>query len=162
MRGWGFGEAGIAIAFGVLPFLAGYYLLAGASLAALPLAGVLPLTVLIFLIVFTNNLGAWRRDWRMGKRTLAVQLGAPRAFDLAGGLTWGAYLALLLVTILSRLPLWSLIGLGTLPLALGTYADMRRNDLRPEDGYRLRDTVAKATIWTGFLLCVALWISRVS
>jgi len=162
MRGWGFGEAGIAIAFGVLPFLAGYYLLAGASLAALPLAGILPLTVLTFLIVFTNNLGAWRRDWRMGKRTIAVQLGAPRAFDLAGGLTWGAYLALLLVTILSRLPLWSLIGLGTLPLALGTYADMRRNDLRPEDGYRLRDTVAKATIWTGFLLCVALWISRVS
>ena len=79
----------------------------------------LPLVVLTFLIVFTNNLGAWRRDWRMGKRTLAVQLSAPRAFDLAGGLTWSAYLALLLVTILSRLPLWSLIGLGTLPLALG-------------------------------------------
>ena len=162
IRGWGLGETGIAIAFGVLPFLAGYYVLAGASLAALPIAGALPLVVLTFLIVFTNNLGAWRRDWRMGKRTLAVQLGAPRAFDLAGGLTWSAYLALLLVTILSRLPLWSLIGLGTLPLALGTYAEMRRDELRPEDGYRLRDTAAKATIWTAILLCIALWISRAS
>jgi 1,4-dihydroxy-2-naphthoate octaprenyltransferase len=162
MRGWGIGEAGVAFGFGVLPFLAGYYLLAGSSLVALPLAGALPLIVLVFLVVFTNNIGAWRRDWRMGKRTLAVQLGAPRAFDLAGGLTWGAYLALLLVTILSRLPLWSLIGLATLPLALGAYAEMRRNDVRAEDGYHLRDTVAKATIWTGILLCVALWISRAS
>jgi 1,4-dihydroxy-2-naphthoate octaprenyltransferase len=68
------------------------------------LASALPLIVLIFLVNFTNNLGAWRRDWRMGKRTLAVQLGAPRAFDLASGLTWAAYLALLFVTILSRLP----------------------------------------------------------
>lgn len=161
MRPWGIGELGLAAGFGVLPFLAGYYLLAGSSLVALPLAGALPLLVLVFLVIFTNNLGAWRRDWRMGKRTLAVQLGAPRAFDLAGGLTWGAYLALLFVTVLSRLPLWSLIGLGTLPLALGAYAEIHRNDVRPEDGYCLRDTAAKATIWTCLLLCLALWISRV-
>ena len=95
--------------------------------------------------------GRWPYSWAH-----RVRLTSP------GGLTWGAYLALLLVTILSRLPLWSLIGLATLPLALGAYAEMRRNDVRPEDGYRLRDTVAKATIWTGILLCVALWISRVS
>jgi 1,4-dihydroxy-2-naphthoate polyprenyltransferase len=161
-RGWGIGEAGLTVGFGVLPFLAGYYLQANSSLAALPLPGALPLILLVFVLVLTNNIGAWRRDWRMGKRTLAVQLGAPRAFDLAAGLTWGTYLALLLVTILSRLPLWSLIGLATLPLALGAYADVRRNEVRPEDGYRLRDTVAKATIWTCLLLCIALWISRVS
>jgi 1,4-dihydroxy-2-naphthoate octaprenyltransferase len=160
MRPWGIGEAGLALGFGVLPFLAGYYLLAGSSLVALPLASALPLVILIFLVVFTNNLGSWRRDWRMGKRTLAVQLGAPRAFDLAGALTWSAYLAILLVTVFSRLPIWSLIGLGTLPLALGAYADIRRNDVRPEDGYCLRDTAAKATVWTCVLLCVALWISR--
>lgn len=162
MRGWGIGEPGLAVGFGVLPFLAGYYLQAGSSLAALPLASALPLILFVFLVIFTNNLGAWRRDWRMGKRTLAVQLGAPRAFDLAAGVTWGTYLALLLVTILARLPLWSIIGMATLPLSLGAYADMRRNDVRPEDGYRLRDTVAKATIWTCLLLCIALWISRVS
>jgi 1,4-dihydroxy-2-naphthoate octaprenyltransferase len=160
MRPWGIGEVGLAVGFGVLPFLAGYYLLAGSSLLALPLAGALPLLLLVFLVIFTNNLGAWRRDWRMGKRTLPVQLGAPRAFDLAGGLTWGAYLALLFVTVLSRLPLWSLIGMGTLPLALGAYAAIRRTELRAEDGYGLRDSVAKATIWTCVLLCLALWISR--
>jgi 1,4-dihydroxy-2-naphthoate octaprenyltransferase len=161
VRGWGVGEAGLAIGFGVLPFLAGYYLQAQSSLAALPLAGALPLLVLVYLVIFTNNLGAWRRDWRMNKRTLPVQLGPARAFDLAGGLTWGAYLALMFVTIFSRLPLWSLIGMATLPLALGAYADLRRHELRPEDGYQLRDTVAKATIWTCCLLCIALWISRV-
>jgi 1,4-dihydroxy-2-naphthoate octaprenyltransferase len=161
MRGWGVGETGLAIGFGLLPFLGGYYLQAPSSIEALPLASVLPLMLSIFLIVFTGNLGAWRRDWRMGKRTLPVQLGPARAFDLAGGLTWGAYTALMVVTIVSRLPLWSLIGMATLPLALGAYAEVRRNDIRPEDGYRLRDTVAKATIWTGILLCIGLWISRV-
>jgi hypothetical protein len=52
--------------------------------------------------------------------------------------------------------------MATLPLALGAYADMRRSDVRPEDGYHLRDTVAKATICTCILLCIALWISRAS
>jgi 1,4-dihydroxy-2-naphthoate octaprenyltransferase len=160
VRGWGIGETGLAVGFGVLPFLAGYYLQAGSSLNGLPVAGALPLLVLVFLVIFTANLGAWRRDWRMHKRTLPVQLGSARAFDLAGGLTWGAYLVLMFVTVFSRLPLWSLLGMATLPLALGAYAELRRHDLRPEDGYQLRDTVAKATIWTCVLLCVALWISR--
>jgi len=159
-RGWGIGELGLALGFGLLPLLAGYYMQAGATLSGLPVAAGLPLTLLVFLIVFTNNLGAWRRDWRMGKRTLSVLLGTRHALDLAAGLTLGAYAAILFVTVLSRLPLWSLVGMATLPLALGAYADLHRDEIKPEEGYRLRDTVAKATIWTGILLCLALWISR--
>lgn len=159
-RGWGIGELGLALGFGLLPLLAGYYTQAGASLSWLPAAGGLPLILLVFLVVFTHNIGAWRRDWRMGKRTLPVLLGAPRAVDFAAGLTMGAYTAILFVTVLSRLPLWGLAGLATLPLALGAYADLRRDEVRPEDGYCLRDTAAKASIWTGILLCLSLWISR--
>ncbi len=160
MRGWGIGELGVAVSFGLLPLLGGYYTQANASLTLLPLPAVLPFLLLVYLIAFNNNLGSWRRDWRIGKRTLPVLLGAARAFDLAGGLTWGVYSALLFITVLSRLPLWCLTGLATLPMALGAYANVRRHEVRPEDGYRLRDTIAKATIGTCLLLCVALWISR--
>lgn len=161
-RGWGIGELALAFAFGFLPLLAGYYMQAGATLSWLPVITGLPLTLLVFLIVFTNNLGAWRRDWRMNKRTLPVILGPARSLDLAAGLTMGAYTAILFVTVLARLPLWGLAGLATLPLALGAYADMRSSDVMPEDGYRLRDTAAKATIITALLLCLGLWISRSS
>lgn len=159
-RGWGVGELGLGLGFGMLPLLAGYYTQANASLSWLPAAAGLPLTLLAFLVIFTQNIGAWRRDWRMGKRTLPVLLGPGRAVDLAAGLTMGAYTAILFVTVLSRLPLWGLAGLATLPLALGAYADLHRDEVKPEEGYRLRDTAAKATIWTGVLLCLALWISR--
>jgi 1,4-dihydroxy-2-naphthoate octaprenyltransferase len=159
-RGWGVGELGLALGFGLLPLLAGYYTQAGALLSWLPAAAGLPLTLLVFVVFFTHNLGAWRRDWRMGKRTLPVLLGAGRAVDVAAGLTMGAYTAILFVTVLSRLPLWGLAGLATLPLALGAYGDLCRDEVKPEEGYRLRDTAAKATIWTGVLLCLALWISR--
>ena len=53
-----------------------------------------------------------------------------------------------------------LVGLATLPLALGAFADVRRSEVSAEDGYRLRDVAAKATVWTCVLLCLALWISR--
>ena len=159
-RGWGLGELGLAIGFGLLPLLAGYYMQAGASLSWLPVAAGLPPTLLVFLIPFTHNLGAWRRDWRMGKRTLPVILGERTSVDLAAGLTMGAYTAILFVTVLSRLPLWGLAGLATLPLALGAYSELHRDEVKPEEGYRLRDSVAKGTIWTGILLCLALWISR--
>jgi 1,4-dihydroxy-2-naphthoate octaprenyltransferase len=159
-RGWGIGELGLAVGFGVLPMLAGYYMQAGATLSWLPVVSGLPLALLVLVAAVTNNLGAWRRDWRMGKRTLPVLLGAPRSFDLAAFMTVAAYAGVLFGTVLSRLPLWGLAGLATLPLALGAYSGMRRDEVKPEDGYRLRDTAAKATIATCFLLCLALWISR--
>lgn len=158
-RGWGLGELGIGISFGVLPLFAGYYVQTQ-SLSWLPLAGGLPLMLLVFLVVVNGNLGAWHRDWRMGKRTLPVVLGPARTLDLSVALTLGAYVIMLLTTILSRLPLWNLAGMATLPLAMGAFSDVRRSDVTAEDGYSLRDTAAKAAIWTCVLLCAALLISR--
>lgn len=158
-RGWGLGEVGVALSFGLLPMLAGYYS-QGQSMSWLAVAGGLPLFLLVLVMVLNGNLGTWYRDWKLGKRTLPVLIGAARALDLSAACTWGAYTTILLVTILARLPLWCLAGMATLPLALGAFADVPRHDVSAEDGYRLRDATAKAAIWTGILLCLALWISR--
>lgn len=158
-RGWGLGELGIGISFGVLPLFAGYYVQTQ-TLSLLPLAGGLPLLLLVLLVFVNGNLGAWHRDWLMGKRTLPVMLGPARTLDLSAALTLAAYVVILLATILWRLPLWNLAGMATLPLALGAFSDVRRSDVTAEDGYSLRDTVVKATIWTCILLCAALLISR--
>jgi hypothetical protein len=61
--------------------------------------------------------------------------------------------------VLARLPLWTLAGLATVPLAMGAFADIPRHDISAEDGRRLRDAAAKAAIWTAVLLCIALLVS---
>ena len=48
---------------------------------------------------------------------------------------------------------------GALPLAQGAFAEIPRNNVTPEDGYRLCDAAVKATIWTGILTCAALMLS---
>ena len=158
-RGWGVGELGLALSLGLLPLLGSYYAQTQ-TLDRLPVASGLPLMILVFLVIFNQNLGTWHRDWLIGKRTLVVLLGCARALDLSVLLTIVAYAAILLVTVLARLPLWQLVGLVTLPLVMGAFADIRRADVTAENGYRLRNATAKATIWTGVLLSGALFISQ--
>jgi 1,4-dihydroxy-2-naphthoate octaprenyltransferase len=158
-RGYGLGEIGLFLSFGLLPLLGGYYAMTQ-SLSWLPVAAGWPLALLSLVVIHNQNLADWRRDWLAGKRTLAVSLGGARAFDLSSLLTVVAYVGILLMTIFLRLPLWYLVGLATLPLALGAFADIQRSAVTPEDGDRLRVASAKAAIWTGVLLIAALFISR--
>lgn len=157
-RGWGVGELGIGVSFGVLALLTGYYVQAQ-SLGWLPLLGGAPLMALAFLAVFNGNIGAWHRDWLMGKRTVPVMLGPARALDLSAAITICAYASILLVTVVSRLPIWNLAGMATLPLALGSFGNVRRSDVTSEDGYRLRDAAVRAAIWTCVLASAALFVS---
>ena len=154
-RGWGIGELGICLGLCLLPLVNAYYIQT-LHLSWLPLFGGLPIVLLALWILLAQNLGSRRRDWLMDKRTLPVITGAERAWDLGAVVTVLAYTSMLLVTVAARLPLWLLAGLATLPLAQGSFADIPRSDVTPEDGYRLRDAAVKATIWTGILTCAAL------
>lgn len=158
-RGWGLGELGAGIAFGLLPLLGAFYSQAQ-RLSWQPLLAGLPLALLVVLVVLDENLATRRRDWLIGKRTLPVMIGAPRALDVSVLLTMAAYVAILLAVVLAKMPLWQLGGLATLPLALGAFSDVRRSEVTPEDGYTLRNAAAKAAIWTSILLSAALLISR--
>jgi 1,4-dihydroxy-2-naphthoate octaprenyltransferase len=157
-RGWGVGELGVSIGLGLLPLVNAFYIQAQ-SLSWLPVMAGLPIVLLSLWILLAQNLGSRRRDWLMDKRTLPVIVGEARALDLGVVVTLLAYTSILLMTVVARLPLWLLGGLATLPLAQGAFADIRRNNVTPEDGYRLRDAAVKATIWTGILTCAALLLS---
>ena len=122
-----------------------------ALLAGWPLLFFSGLSVLLILASFVPPVRYAARGWGMGELGMALAFGALPL--LAGYYTQAT-------ATLSWLPLWGLAGLATLPLALGPYSDLHRNEVKPEDGYRLRDIVAKAAIWTGILQCLALWISR--
>ena len=158
-RGYGLGELGIFVAFGLLPLLSAFYAQTE-QLSWLPILGGLPISILALLVVLSQNLATLRRDWLIGKRTLAVILEAPRTVDFSAFLTMIAYTAILAVTVLGRLPLWYLGGLATLPLAMGAFAEIDRNQTTPDDALRLRSAATKAVFWTAVLLIAALLISR--
>ena len=158
-RGYGLGELGTLIAFGVLPVISAFYAQTQ-QLSWLPLWGGAPVGLLALLVVLGQHLVTLRRDWLIGKRTLAVELDAARAVDFSAFLTMVAYTSILAVTVLTPLPIWYLGGLATLPLAMGAFAAVERSRITAEDGVRVRSAATKALFWTVVIVLSALFISR--
>lgn len=158
-RGYGLGETGILLAFGVLPLFGSFYAQTQ-QLSWLPVWGGLPIALLALLVVMSQNLVTLRRDWLIGKRTLAVIFGDARTIDIHAFVTMLAYTSILVVTVLTPLPLWYLAGLATLPLAMGAFAQIDRNRVTPEDAACLRSVATRAVFWTTVLVLAALLISR--
>lgn len=158
-RGYGLGEASIFVAFGVMPLISAFYAQTQ-QLSWLSVLGGLPVALLLILVVLSQNLTTRRRDWLIGKRTLAVIFGSARSVDINALLTMLAYISLLAVTALTPLPLWYLVGLATLPLAMGVFSEIDRNLAMPDDAVRLRSAAVKAVFWTAVLCIAVLFISR--
>jgi 1,4-dihydroxy-2-naphthoate polyprenyltransferase len=147
------------VAFGFLPVLTGYYMQAPA-LILLPLTVGVGFAFFVATVLFAQRIIHQRRDWLLHKRTLSVQLGPARSIDVCVLLTVAGYVALLMGASLTALPLWTLISLFSLPLALRTFAHMRRDDLTIGDSVLLYEAAISATAFTGFLFVVALMIDR--
>lgn len=154
-QGWGVGEAGIFLGYGLLPFL-NSYLVQGEMLSGLALAVSVAFGLLVAVIFGNYNLIYERRDWLMRKRTLVVECKPSRALDCHATLILLAYVVILLIVSVAYLPLVTLITIAALPTALGAYSQLRRNHLAPEDSYQLYKTTINATIWTGLLFSLAL------
>jgi 1,4-dihydroxy-2-naphthoate octaprenyltransferase len=158
-RGAGLGEACTFLAFGLLPLVSTFFAQTQV-LSWLPVLGGLPISLLLLLVVLSQQLSTLRRDWLIGKRTLAVLLGPPRSIDFNVLVTMLAYASVLAVTTLARLPLWYLGGLATLPLAMGVFSEIDRNLSSPWDAEQLCSAAFKALFWTTLLSLAALAISR--
>lgn len=158
-RGYGLGEIGVLLAFGVLPLFGSFYAQTQ-QLSWLPVWGGLPIALLALLVIMNQNLVTLRRDWLIGKRTLAVILGDARTVDLHAFVTMLAYTCILVVTVLTPMPLWCLAGLATLPLAMGAFAQIDRNRVTPDDAIHLRSVATRAVFWTAVLVIAALFVSR--
>jgi 1,4-dihydroxy-2-naphthoate polyprenyltransferase len=158
-RGWGFGEVAVWLAMGLLPLLTGYYGQAEA-LTWHPVAAGVAFGLFSVLLFFNYNAIHYRRDWLIHKRTLTVNLGLARALDVSALLTVAAYVMILLLVTLSDLPLWSLAALGALPVALGVFARLDRDDVTPDDCWWVYRAGAHATWLTAVLFCAGLIIDR--
>lgn len=154
-RGWGSGELGVLLGYGIFPLVGSYFIVSG-SISWLPVLVSLPFGLLAVLSVGTHNLLHYRRDWLMRKRTLVVMLGPLRTFDVSAILTIVVYAALLAIASLAHLPLSTLLTLAALPLALRGFSQLRNEQPPVESVFRLHLTTLQVTILTGLLFCVAL------
>ncbi|HEX2239680.1 MAG TPA: prenyltransferase [Actinomycetota bacterium] len=119
----GVGEICVALGFGPIMVLGAYYVVAQrwsfeAFYASLPVA------LLIMLVLYVNSIPDRPADARTGKRTLIVRLSKEaviRGYALSVGLTF-ALIAIGAAT--GLMPIWTLIALATIPMALQVYRDL--------------------------------------
>jgi len=113
----GIGEAFIGINFGVLMTL-GAYFVQTRMLAIEPLVASIPVSLLIAAVVYINEFPDYSADKTVGKDTLVVRLGRSRAAYGYTAMMLGVYVSLALGVLSRLLPVSTLIGFITLPLAV--------------------------------------------
>jgi len=113
----GVGEAFVGINFGALMTLGAYYVQAK-NLSIEPLIASIPISLLIAAVLYINEFPDYNADKAVGKNTLVVRLGRSRAVIGYGLIVIGSYVVILLNVLLGITPLYTLLALIPLPLAL--------------------------------------------
>jgi 1,4-dihydroxy-2-naphthoate polyprenyltransferase len=124
----GLGETVLFLAFGPMIVFGMWYILTGRITLE-------PFLISLVPGIFTMNVGVvsntfdYHDDVRSGKRTLSVRFGQAAAVRIIAVTTVIAYLAIVLGALLGILPIWTLLVLLTIPLAInmlqhaGKYSD---------------------------------------
>jgi 1,4-dihydroxy-2-naphthoate octaprenyltransferase len=117
----GVGEIFVGINFGVLMTLGAYYVQTQA-LYVEPLIASIPVSLLIFAVVYINEFQDYNADKAIGKRTLVVRLGRRKAAQGYAILMIGVYFSVLIGVFSNIMPSTTLIGLITIPMAIKAVA----------------------------------------
>lgn len=150
----GIGEALVGINLGILATLGAYYVQTQ-SFSWLPVIAAVPVSLLIAMVLYINEFPDYTADKQVGKNTLVVRLGRERAVILYALVMVGVYLSIGASVASGALPLTSLLGLVTLPLAIRAIQYARKHysssfDLVPANALTVTTHLA-----TGLLLTLA-------
>jgi 1,4-dihydroxy-2-naphthoate octaprenyltransferase len=113
----GFGELICWIGNGLLPVTGTYFVLTGEiSSTAIMLS--IPIGLLVTAIIYIGNVPDAEADAKVGKKTTSVRLGRKAVKVLGPAFYVAIYLSTIIGVIFSLLPVWTLLSLITIPLAL--------------------------------------------
>ncbi len=99
----------------------GAYVVFAESFSWSPILLSLPMSLLIPVLMLSNEVRDFERDKRLGIRTLTVKLGYKFGRNLYIGLLISSYLLVPLFVLLNILPIYSLFVFATVPLAIKSY-----------------------------------------
>jgi 1,4-dihydroxy-2-naphthoate octaprenyltransferase len=116
----GLGEICVALGFGPIMVLGTYFVVAQ-RLSWEAFYASLPVALLIMLVLYVNQIPDRPADARAGKRTIVVRLSKQaivRGYALSAAL---AFVLIAMGAVGGIMPLWTLIALAPIPLALQVY-----------------------------------------
>jgi len=149
----GFGELAVGLGFGPVIVLGSYWVQAqGWSREAVLLS--IPVGLLIAAVLYINEVPDRMWDAKAGKRTIITRLSPAMSINGYGLLMAAAYLAIVAGVAAGALPVPTLLGLLTVPMAWRAFQGLRRHHAYP---YRLipaNATTVFAHLFTGLLMFV--------
>lgn len=157
--GWGIGEIGLALGYGLLPLLGSYYIV-GHQLTMMALLTAIPFGIATILLFGNYNFIHHRRDWLMYKRTSVVAAGPGRVLAIHAILTLLIYVILLCIVSLAQLPVIVLATLGALPLTMRIYGQLRSDEMGLEESFLLYRATVTGILWMTLLFSIALLVDR--
>lgn len=156
--GRGLGELTIAISFGPLILLGTCYVMAGRLyLSAFWLS--LPVALLIALILLVNGYPDYDADKATNKYTLVVTLGKGRTRYLYASMLLSTYLFIIIGVVLNIIPIWTLISLLTLPMAIMAIVRLFKVFDDPREVVSVCGMTVGIHFITGILLVIGVGIS---
>jgi 1,4-dihydroxy-2-naphthoate octaprenyltransferase len=126
----GLGEAFVFVFFGLVATVGGRYVFDRTAPIEAWLAGVV-MGLLATAILLANNVRDIETDAAAGKETLVVKVGRSGGVAIYGATVAGAYAMIVLATLSGWLPLWALISLLTIPLAVPLVRTIRTETAGP-------------------------------
>ena len=153
----GLGEIAVSLEFGPVTVLGTYFVLAKTfDPAAIVLS--ISLGLLVAGILWINEVPDIPADSAVGKRTLVVRLGVPRATTVFGGIVGAAYFVLILGVVFAGLTPWVLLALLGIPLAWKPVQGLQKAGSDPHALIPSNAGMIMATLATGVLLLIGLAI----
>jgi 1,4-dihydroxy-2-naphthoate polyprenyltransferase len=147
----GLGEICVALGFGPIMVLGTYFTITQrldweAFYASLPVA------ILIMLVLYVNQIPDKPSDAKAGKNTIVVRLSREK---IIGGYALSlevTFVLILIGAVVGIMPLWTLLALATVPLAIKVYKGLQKHYESP---YELMATMGQNIqlhLFTGLLL----------
>lgn len=156
----GVGEFAVGLGFGPVMVVGAYWVQAQAWSFEALLASV-PVGLLIAAVLFINEIPDRVWDNRAGKRTLVTRISPGASIVGYAVLLLGAYLVIAAGVAVGILPLPTLAGLLTIPMAWNAFKTLRRHHAFP---YRLipaNATTIFAHLFTGLLVVVGYLVEGI-
>ena len=154
--GWPEWAPGVGI--GALPILGMYFVQTSAYLPAV--VACIPSGILVHNLLLLNEFPDAEADRKAGRKTLPITIGKARASMVYSVLTVVVYLWIIGSVIAGQMPIFSLLALLTLPLAIKAIQGARK----PEDMNKLVPAMASnimVVLLTQFLLGIGYILARV-
>ena len=159
---WRVGEVSAGLGMGTLPVLGAFFVQSGMYTVPALIAAI-PSGILVHNLLLLNEFPDIEPDKKAGRRTLPIVLGRDRAAKLFSAFTVIVYIWIVVGVIVGLMPLPTLLGLLTIPLALkaikGALANEVESKLLPALGANILVVLGtQALIALGYIVATIFCI----